>query len=195
MGGHGGQAYADQVTNALQSRIAAGSVTLTATPLVNPVQYGPKVLPGTSDPLGVSTGQYSNTFVNFSSIADNTDQATIAISVQNVACGAGVRLWVNGTLGDGDSTQTKEYFIAVSRIAGAATGATIAAAVGTATNNGATGNATTTATLAAATGAVTATQVVVINVKVARSAGTSTGHRISAYAECMSGNGGSVTIG
>jgi hypothetical protein len=140
------------------------------------------------------TGQYQKAYINFFPVADNTDQAVFTITVVNSTCGGAIRLYTCGTLGDGDSTSTKEYYIAIARIAGAATGATIGAAVGTATQNGLTANATVTASLGAASGGIGATQTIAINVKCARSAGTATNHRISSFVEVLSDNGSCITV-
>lgn len=180
------QAYTDSQVGTTNTTVAANTAAITA---------NAAAIVATSGTTPALTGAYTYAFTNFFPVADNTDQAVFSISVTNVACGGGLRLFVSGTLGDGDSTSTKEYFIAVSRIAGAATLAAIGSAVGAAATTGASFNAATTATLGAATGATSATQTIAINVKVARSGGTATNHRISAFVELMSSNGTAMTVG
>ena len=127
-------------------------------------------------------------------LADNAVVTIATVTVPNATLGAGIAIFVNGSLGDGDSSQQTIVDIGISRIAGAATKAVAGAAIGPGATAGATGNAVTTVSVTGMTGAVGATQTFDIQVKVARSAGTSNNHVVAARLALLNGLGGGVTI-
>lgn len=127
-------------------------------------------------------------------LADNVVTTLATVTVPNATLGAGVTVIVNGTLGDGDSSQQSVVDIGISRIAGAATKAVAGAAVGPGATAGVTGNAVATVSVTGMTGAVGGTQTFDIQVKVARSAGVSTNHVVAARIALVNGLGGGVSI-
>jgi hypothetical protein len=147
----------------------------------------PTALPGSPG----SSIEINKVLVN---MADNTVVTLATVTVPNATLGAGVTVVVNGTLGDGDSSQQTVVDIGISRIAGAAAKAVAGAAVGPGATAGATGNAVATVSVTAMTGAVGAVQTFDIQVKVARSAGVSVNHTVAAKLTLLNGLGGGVSI-
>lgn len=127
-------------------------------------------------------------------LADNVDGTLLTLTIPNAIHGGALKITITGMLGDGDSTETKEYLISLSRIAGADTKRTLGTAYGTAQTTGATGNATVTVSLGTLSGAVGATQTLTILAKVARSAGASSNHVIVATVELLNGNATGITL-
>jgi hypothetical protein len=126
-------------------------------------------------------------------MADNTVVTLLTVTVPNANSAAGLRITLNGALGDGDSSQTTIVDIGISRIAGAAAKAVAGAAIGAGATAGATGNAVATVSVTAMSGAVGAVQTFDVQVKVARSAGVSTGHVVAAQALLINTLGGGIT--
>lgn len=126
--------------------------------------------------------------------ADNTFATVCNVTVPNGIMGGGLRVQVTGILGDGDSAEMTQYHAGISRISGAATGITFSSAIGAATNNGVTGNAQISIQNGSITGATNATQTIPVQLKVARSAGTSSNHVVVATIELMNGFGSGMTI-
>jgi len=149
---------------------------------------------GSASGVSGSAGSVVRIVRALTGMADNTNVQIATITVANLLCGGGVTVRYNGTLGDGDSSETAEYNIAISRIAGAAAGATLSAKIGAAVNNGVTGNAAATFSLGSVGGAVGATNTFALNVKIARSAGTSTNHFLTAEIITNNSIAGAVTV-
>jgi hypothetical protein len=127
-------------------------------------------------------------------MADNTAVDLATVTVPNAIHGAAIRVTAMGMLGDGDSTDSKIYMIGISRIAGAATKATVSTAAAVGATSGATANATLTVTVSSMTGAVGAQQTFTIQAKVARSAGAAANHIVVAKLELLNAKATGVTI-
>ena len=95
-------------------------------------------------------------------LADTVATTIGTFTIPNAQAAGGVKLTVCGALGDGDSAEMSIWMIAVSRIAGAATKATIGAKGTSPATTGAVGNAAVTVTVGAVTGANTGPQTVEI---------------------------------
>jgi hypothetical protein len=111
-------------------------------------------------------------------VLDGVSTTVATVTVPNATAGAGIRLTITGTQGDGDSTVTAIFNLSISRIAGAATKFLASAAVGSVATVGATSTLTIAVTPTGLAGANGATQTFTINVTLARSAGASTNHSL-----------------
>jgi hypothetical protein len=140
---------------------------------------------------------YYSIIKSASALADNTatdfDVACV-VTVPNANGAASIGILVHGSLGDQDSAEASYWTIAVSRIAGAATKATVSAKSSNVNTAGATANAAVTVSVTAMTGAVGATQTFKIQVKVARSAGASTNHDAVAVIELLNLKAAGISI-
>lgn len=127
-------------------------------------------------------------------LVNNTFTDFATVTVPNVISGCGIRVDVQSTLGDGDSTQMSIWDIAVARIP-AANGAATTSAVGvSATKNGASGNAVTTVQASAFSGAAGATQTFTVQIRNARSAGSADNHPTTAIITLLNAAASGITI-
>lgn len=127
-------------------------------------------------------------------MADNTPVNLAVVTIPNAIMGAGIGIEVVGTLGDGDSSEQSFWNVSFSRVAGAAAKIAIGAKTGAAATAGATANAAVTVSNTAVGGAVGATNTFQLQVKVARSAGASANHVVSATFTLLNNFGTGVTI-
>jgi hypothetical protein len=127
-------------------------------------------------------------------MADATFIDLATVNVPNAIHGAGVRVTLCGTLGDGDSTQIGQFHGGISRIAGAATKCTFGAILTAGTTAGATANAAVAIQASSISGANGATQTFTIQGKVTRSAGAASNHVLLAQIELLNNFASGVTI-
>jgi hypothetical protein len=166
-----------------------GTQTLTNKTLTSPTLTGGTLSAVTLDANstianGVTLGNAAKYYsLTKSGLTDNVAAASFLISVQDEVHASTIRVTAVGGLGDGDSTQSKVYTIALSRITGANAKAVISGAEATGLTTGATGNATVTVALSAVAGAVGAENTFDIQITVARSAGAADNH--FAALECV----------
>lgn len=165
------------------------SPTLTTPTLTSPTITGPIQQNAAAGGAGAMTEAVSSHV-----LADNTVVDFFTVTVPNAIHGAAIQLFVTSTLGDGDSTDSATYNLAISRITGAATKAVLSSKTGTGATAGATGNAVITASVSAMSGAVGVAQTFTIQFKNARSAGTATNHPTFAIANLVNENASGVTI-
>lgn len=118
-------------------------------------------------------------------LADNTATAVFTVTVPNAALGGTLGILLSASLGDGDSTESSYWTIAISRVAGAAAKATVSAKSSNANTTGASGNAAGTITVSSISGAVGAINTFTVNVTVARSAGSATNHEATLDTELI----------
>lgn len=127
-------------------------------------------------------------------LADTVATAFATVTVPNGNHAAGIEFEVTGALGDQDSAEFSYWTLAISRIAGAATKATLSAKSSNVATAGATANCAVTLTLSGMTGAVGATQTFTVLAAVARSAGASTNHDFVAGIDLFNIKATGVTV-
>ncbi len=127
-------------------------------------------------------------------LADNTYTTIANVVVPNAIAGAGLRITATGTTGDGDSTSTGTYHASIARLAGAAAGAAVGSIAGAATQAGTTATAALSIQWTTASGGITASQTIPLQMKLNRTAGTSTGHVIVASIELLNSFGSGITF-
>lgn len=127
-------------------------------------------------------------------MADNTPVNLCLVTIPNAIMGAAIGFTVLGTLGDGDSSESSYWTAAFSRIAGANAKIAISAKGNNAATAGATANAAVTLSNTAVSGAVGAVNTFQMQIKVARSAGTSTNHVVVADIMLLNGFASGITV-
>lgn len=172
------------------SSVAGGAISGATLALTGAAQ-----LDGNLDLNAAAGAASSNTRITKQvTVSNNTDTAFFTITIPNILAGAVVHVRITGMLGDGDSTDSKEYLIAVSRIAGAAAKAVAGTAFGTAATVGASGNSVVTITVPSVSGGITAANTFAVTAKVARSAGTADNHIVTAEIQVLNASAGGVTV-
>lgn len=182
-------------TNAIFSGTTTGTYTLGGTPTITaPTITTPTITGAIQEGAAAgAAGAVTQLIVN-KTLSNNafTDFATV--TVPNVIGGCGIKVEVESTLGDGDSTQMSIWNIAVARIPGANGAATTSAVGVSATKNGASGNAVVTVQASAFSGAVGATQTFTVQIKNARSAGSADNHPTTAIITLLNAAASGSTI-
>lgn len=135
----------------------------------------------------------NNTF-GIQGLTDNTAATILTVVMPNVNIAAGMDLTVVGGLGDQDSAEISYWTIALSRIAGAASKITLSSKGSNVNTSGATANAAVTVSNVAVAGANSATQTFAIQVKVARSAGSSDTHDVVAFVDMFNVRAGGAFL-
>lgn len=148
--------------------------------------------PGASGPGGA--GSYAPLIKALTGLTDNTATNLAVVTVPNVIAGAGLAFTVVGTLGDGDSSEQSYWTAAISRVAGAVAKLTLSSKANNVNTTGAAGNAAVTLSSQAESGGATAVNTFQLQGKVARSAGTSTGHSLLCIIEVLNNLAGGVTV-
>lgn len=175
--------------------VGAGALTAGAASLGAITGSSSAQIAGNLDTNGAAGGAASNTTITKTiTVTDNVAATLLTISIPNVLAGALVKVTVMGMLGDGDSTDSKIYLIAVSRVAGAAAKAVAGTAIGTGATAGVSGNSVVTVAVPSVSGAVGATNTFAVTGKVARSAGAADNHIIVAKIEVLNASAGGVTV-
>lgn len=153
-----------------------------------------KRIDGVQQYAGATGADGSQTVLsNPKTLTDNTATDFFTVTIPNVIAGGAVDIFVTSTLGDGDSTDSAFYTVAISRIAGAATKAVMSSKSVVGATAGATANAVITGSVSSISGANGATQTFTIQFKNARSAGSATNHKSVAVAQ-LACNVGGITI-
>lgn len=165
--------------------------TLTNKSLTSPTITGTPIYP-TVAVVGAAAAALGNqTDVNNTkTLVDNTATDIFTVTVLNQIAGAAIQVFVSSTLGDGDSTDSAIYTVGISRIAGAATKATVSTKSVVGLVAGATANAVVTIAATAMTGAISATQTFTLTVKNARSTGAADSHKTMAWASLLCNTSG-----
>ncbi len=133
-------------------------------------------------------------YKTLTNMQDGVDTLLCTISIPNVNAGAMLQVWVEGSLGDSDSTGTQLRGIVVSRIAGANAKAAIGSAALVVTTTGVTAQPQIVLSLSSVAGGVTSVNTFDVLMKVTRSAGTSDNHYAAALIQTLVGNASGVTI-
>jgi hypothetical protein len=127
-------------------------------------------------------------------LADNVATNLAVVTIPNAIHSFSLGVQVLGSLGDGDSTETSFWNIAVSRVTGANAKMVIGAKTGAAVTVGVSGNSAVTLSNTAVGGAVGAVNTFQLQAKIARSAGAATNHVLVCSAMCLNGFATGVTI-
>jgi hypothetical protein len=127
-------------------------------------------------------------------MADNTNVNLCLVTIPNAIMGCILAFTVQGTQGDGDSTESSYWTCAVSRVAGANAKMLFSAKGNSAATVGVTSTVAATLSNTAVSGAVGAVNTFQIQAKVARSAGASTGHVLVASIEVLNGFASGCTV-
>lgn len=177
------------------SGTATGTYTLGGTPTVTaPTITTPTITGAIQEGAAAgAAGAVTQLIVN-KVLANNSFVDFATVTVPNVIGGCGIRIDVQSTLGDGDSTQMSIWNIAVARIPGANGAATTSSVGVSATKNGATGNAVVTVQASAFSGGVGASQTFTVQIKNARSAGAADNHPTTAVITLLNAAAGGSSI-
>lgn len=178
-------------TKQLEAATTLDGLTLTSPTVTGGTFTSPTITGSQSAAAGSAGGGFS--LMNQKVAADNTNAGLFRVSIPNAIHGAGVELFITGAQGDGDSSDSKQYNISFSRIAGAASLGVISSAIGDAATVG-TSTAVVTASLTSVAGGNTVTQTFDIQAKLARSAGASTSHVLTAQVRLINANASGITI-
>jgi hypothetical protein len=127
-------------------------------------------------------------------LVNNTVTDFFTVTVPNAIVGGMVQILVGSMLGDGDSTDSAIYTVAISRVTGAAAKAVMSAKSVVGATAGVTANAVITGSVSAMTGAVGAVNTFTIQFKNARSAGAADNHPSAAIARLVNLTAAGVTI-
>lgn len=181
--------------------MAASSATGTTLIHMSPAGVNSLVFGGGA---GGSGGATTRTEINkaITGIADNTATAVFTVTIPNAAHSASIRVKLHGSLGAGgaiganESSQDATYNVDITRTAGVNAVATISAvgAQPAAASVAGAANAAVSGELSAISGAVGAANTFTINVKIAKSGGSSANHTCVAHAELLNANATGVTI-
>lgn len=191
-----GLATADNLTNkTLTAPVLSGSVTGTYTLAGTPTIASP-TLTGTVHAGAVSANAGNcQTIVGAKATLGNASATSfIRVTSPNVTGGAFIHLTAVGTLGDGDSSHTVSYSVAISRITDADTKAVASAAGHSVKTTGAGADATTAVSVTAMTGAAGAAQTFDLQITVTRSAGASDNHNAAFNVSMIQATDGGWTL-
>lgn len=168
---------------------------LAASPVITGATINSPTILGAQTAGAVLGGAGARTTVSKRTTAlDTVVTDLFTVTVPNAVHGAWIRLEIGGTLGDGDSTDSKAYLIGVSRVTGAAAKAVASTAGLVGKTTGVSGSATTVGAVSVIAGAVGAANTFTITGAVTKSAGSSDNHTIIALATLMNGNASGIQI-
>jgi len=131
---------------------------------------------------------------NLANVVNNSPTNLVTVTIPNATLGAGIRVALTGTLGDGDSTNSSQYMVSVSRISGSNTVLQVGSQIGAVNTVGVTANANVTLASSSVAGANNAQQTYILRTTIARSAGTSNNHWATAKIEELNSVGSGITI-